>query len=212
MRRVAMAVVVVAVLLLAPQQASVAEAATCVRGTPAQKGQAAISMLAYPWQDLGYSVEFRPGRSGVLGLTYPDQRRIEVYVRDCQSVESVASVFGHEVGHAVDDTFNDGARREEWQLIRGFRADWYACSGCSDYVSGSGDFAEVFSFLKSASGRFRSAVAGPPSPEQAVLLERFFYPTPPDPPAPPEPPRGLLDILRLIPGLGLAPRQLAAQA
>ncbi len=210
MRRVPIAMVVAAVLLSTPQQVAVAQAATCVRGTPAQKGQAAIPMLAYPWHDLGYSVEFHPGRSGVLGLTYPDQRRIEVYVRDCQSIESVANVFAHEVGHAVDETFNDSVRREEWQRIRGYRAGWYACSGCSDYRFGSGDFAEVFAFLKAAGGRFRSAVAGPPSPEQAVQLERFFYPTPPAPPTPPEPPRGLLDILELIPGLGLPPLRLVA--
>ncbi len=191
--------VVVAVLSVAPQRTAVAGAAACHRGTPAEKGEAAVPRLRYPWQDLGYTVRFLPGRSGLLGLTYPEERRIEVYVRDCQSVDSVAHVFGHEVGHAVDDRFNDTWRREEWQQIRGFRADWYTCSGCSDYHSGAGDFAEVFSLLKAPPDRFRSAVAGPPSPEQAGQLERFFHPVPPPETAPPPPPdRGILDVLDVL--------------
>ena len=200
MKRVACAgaMVVVALLWVGPRPMAVAGAAPCHRGAPSEKGQAALPLLSYPWRDLGYTVEFLPGRSGMLGLTYPDERRIEVYVRECQSVDSVAHVFGHEVGHAVDESFNDAGRRQEWQQIRGFQADWYTCSGCSDYRSGSGDFAEVFSLLKAPPDRFRSAVAGPPSPEQAAQLERFFHPAPPPQPAPPPPDRGILDILPLI--------------
>ncbi len=199
MRRVVFvsAMVVVAALSIAPSTTAVADAAPCERGTPREKGEAAVPRLGYPWPALGYSVEFLPGRAGLLGMTYPDERRIEVYVRDCQSVASVASVFGHEVGHAVDVTFNDAGRRQEWQEIRGFRADWHACSGCPDYRSGSGDFAEVFSYLKSSGGRFRSQAAGPPSPDQAVQLERFFHAAPALQPAPPRP-GGILDLLSLF--------------
>ena len=201
MRRVACvgAMVVLVVLSSGPRSMAAAGAATCERGTPAEKGEAALPRLSYPWQNLGYTVQFLPGRSGILGMTYPDERRIEVYVRECQSVDSVAHVFGHEIGHAVDDRFNDAGRRQEWKRIRGFEAEWYTCRGCSDYRTGSGDFAEVFSLLKAPPDRFRSAVAGPPSPEQAGQLERFFHPVPPpETAAPPPPDRGILDLLGLL--------------
>lgn len=193
-----MAVVVATTLLAIGAVAGTApaRAAACERGTPAEKGEAAVSRLSYPWRDLGYSVEFHPGRTGYLGAAYTGERRIEIYVRDCQTVDSVANVFGHEVGHAVDDVYNDAARRAEWERMRGFEAPWYPCDLCSDYRSGAGDFAEVFAYLKAPRDRFRSQLAGPPSAAQASELERFFHPAPPAPLPPPR--SGLLDLL---PGL-----------
>ena len=200
MRRIVVAVVLVAVCTVGPPQVTEAQAAPCQRGTPEEKGQAAMPMLRYPWRDLGYAVEFLPGRPGYLGLTYPGQRRIVLFVRECQTVNSVAHVFGHEVGHAVDLEYNDAVRRVEWERIRGFHAPWFPCDGCSDYRSGAGDFAEVFAFLKATPHPFRSAVAGPPTVEQAAVLEPFFHPIPA--PAPPPPParRGLLGIPGLLAG------------
>lgn len=196
----AVAVVVAATLLAlgAVTGTAPARAAACERGTPGEKGEAAVSRLSYPWRDLGYSVEFHPGRTGYLGAAYTGERRIEIYVRDCQTVDSVANVFGHEVGHAVDDVHNDAARRVEWERLRGFVAPWYPCDLCSDYRSGAGDFAEVFAYLKAPRDRFRSQLAGPPSAAQASELERFFHPAPPAPVPPPRsglPSSGLLDLL-----------------
>ena len=200
MRRIAIAVVLAAVCTVVPPQATEAQAASCAGGTPDEKGQAATARLRYPWRDLGYTVEFQPGRPGYLGLTYPGQRRIVLFVRECQTVDSVAHVFGHEVGHAVDVTYNDALRRLEWQRIRGFDAPWFPCDGCSDYRTGAGDFAEVFAFLKAPPGAFRSALAGRPTAEQAAVLEPFFHPVtaPAPPPVPPR--RGLLGIPGLLAG------------
>jgi hypothetical protein len=179
-------------------------APSCPTGTPFDKGQAALAMIRYPWGQLGYSIEFLDGHPRYLGATYEMERRIEVYVGRCQSVTSVAHVVGHELGHAVDFTYNDGARRQEWARIRGFDAPWTACELCPDYGYGVGDFAEVFAYLKATPNHFRSKLAGPPSTAQAADLERFFQPRPPPAPAPPEAPSGLLEVLsRLLPALAL---------
>jgi hypothetical protein len=202
-RRIAIAVFVVAVAAVGPPLAGAAHAAACPQASPQEKGAAALPRLRYPWRDLGYSVEFQPGRDRYLGMTYPGEHRIEIYVRSCQTVESVTHVVGHEVGHAVDATYNDAGRRQEWERIRGFSGEWFPCDGCSDYRAGAGDFAEVFSYLEAEPAGFRSLAAGPPSPEQAVELERFFHSTPAPEPVPPVPGRGLLNLPRLLPGLSL---------
>lgn len=188
-----------ALLVVVPVPAGAAP--SCPGGTAFDKGQAALTMLRYPWGQLGYSIEFLDGRAGYLGATYEAERRIEIYVGRCQSVTSVAHVVGHEVGHAVDATYNDDHRRREWGRIRGFEAPWWPCHLCTDYGHGAGDFAEVFAYLKATPGHFRSKLAGPPSPGQAAELERFFHPSPV--PAPePRRPSGLIEILsRLLPPL-----------
>ncbi len=199
-RRLAVALAAAVLLVVPGLGADDAQARTrCEPGTPAEKGEAAASMLRYPWRDLGYTVEYRSGHPKYLGATYEHERRIEIYVGRCQTVASVAHVLGHEVGHAVDFAYNDGRRRLDWQAVRGFQAEWFACEYCPDYAYGSGDFAEVFSYLKASPTGFRSKLAGPPSPEQAAALERFFHAEPPPPP--PTPP-GLLEILsRVLPSL-----------
>ncbi|HEX2062861.1 MAG TPA: hypothetical protein VHE80_00405 [Acidimicrobiales bacterium] len=193
------AAVVAAAALLVVVPVPAGAAPSCPGGTPFGKGQAALDMLRYPWGQLGYSIQFLDGHPRYLGATYEEERRIEIFVGRCQSVTSVARVVGHEVGHAVDFTYNDGARRQEWARIRGFDAPWAACELCPDYTFGAGDFAEVFAYLKATPGQFRSKLAGPPSPAQAAELERFFHPSPLPVPAP-RGPSGLIEVLsRLLP-------------
>lgn len=156
-------------------------ASPCEHGTPDEKGQAALARIAYPWRDLGFEVVFRPGRRGYLGTTFVADRRIEVYVRTCQTVASVANVTGHELGHAVDVTYNTEARRDAWARARGFdpAAPWFGCSGCTDYETGAGDFAESFAWLKAPRAEFMSRMAPAPTDDQAPRLEPFFHPDPP---------------------------------
>lgn len=150
--------------------------ARCPGGSPQTKGRLALDRVNYPWQDLNYSVEFLPGKRGYLAITFTGPKRIEMYVRRCQSVDSVANTLAHEFGHALDDRYVTDAERGEYLAIRGKGPEWFPCNRCSDYASGAGDFAEVFAFLKSPPGRFRSKVAPPPDEAQAQLIERFYMP------------------------------------
>lgn len=152
---------------------------TCAKGTPQQKGTQAQELVTYPWRDLNYTVSFLGPRKGILALTHTGRKTIEVYVRGCQSVTSVAGVFAHEVGHALDDRLMTPDERGEYLAVRGISGEWFGCNRCTDFATPAGDFAEVFSFIHAPPHEFRSKMAGPPSPERVVTLQRFYQPDSP---------------------------------
>lgn len=140
------------------------------------RGQAALAAISYPWQQRlpGWTVRFKPGRSGVLGLTFTAERVIEVYVRDDQSDGFLRHVIAHELGHAVDVSLNTGAEREQWLAARGATgAPWWPGNGATDFSTGAGDFAECFAAWQTGSGNFRSNVAGWPTGDQLNLLAQL---------------------------------------
>jgi len=113
---------------------------------PEELGAQALSLISYPWQDLGYELRFLPAKEGLRGLTYPYEQRIEIYVRPSDTPESLAHVVAHEVGHVIDVVLNSGESRVRWLTARGLDADyrWWPTSGESDFATGAGDFAECF--------------------------------------------------------------------
>jgi hypothetical protein len=151
--------------------------AQCPSGTPTQKGQEAVTLVTYPWEQLDYRVEFLGPRSGYLAITNTGTKTISLYVRSCQSVNELAHTMAHEFGHAIDDRYNTEADRAQIQLYRGIipARPWFGCSSCTDYATPAGDFAEVFAYMHSPPGRFRSQLNGPPGPpEQLAAMEQFF--------------------------------------
>ncbi|HEX2064275.1 MAG TPA: hypothetical protein VHE80_07615 [Acidimicrobiales bacterium] len=138
-----------------------------------------LAGLSYPWQRLGFDITFLPARRGVLGATYLEERRIEIYVRADQTPLQLAHVIGHELGHAVDATYGTPQRRREWMRLRGMdpALDWWGCLGCRDYATPAGDFAEVFAYwLAGPDSGFNGRLAGPPVQEDMHLLTPFFWP------------------------------------
>jgi hypothetical protein len=142
----------------------------------AERGTEALALIDFPWQELGWRVDFLPARDGLLGMAYPQRREIEVYVRDSQPVERIAVVVAHEIAHALDLERNTASRRQAWLALRGLPADtpWFGCSGCVDYATGSGDFAEVFAAWQVGPIDFRSRLAPLPTEEQWPALIRLF--------------------------------------
>ena len=175
LQRTALVVTVLLALVTGPTAAS-------AQTRPEAIGQQALEMIDYPWETLGWTVEFKPGRSGYLGLAVGPERRVEIYVRDSHGVLDVAHTLAHELGHAVDLTYGIDYRRSEYRRMRGLsaKADWFGCDACSDYATPAGDFAEVFEYWLLGGGDFRSQLAGAPTAEQLEHLSTLFV-------APPQP-------------------------
>lgn len=108
--------------------------------------QEALGRIGYPWQHLGYGITFHGRDERVRALTFPYESRIEVYVRPGDTVEGLAHVIAHEIGHAIDVELNDGDRRRSWLVDRGVSEDypWWPGNGLNDFAVGAGDFAECF--------------------------------------------------------------------
>lgn len=125
--------------------------------------------LGYPWQELGYVIDFVPHTGGLLGLADPTSRTITVFVKPRQSVQSLRVVLAHEIGHALDDRTGTDVRRARYLEPRGIAPGTprFPCPGCHDVASPAGDFAEVFAAWLVGPTHFRSLLA--PLPDAARL-------------------------------------------
>jgi len=141
------------------------------------RGVRALNSLPYPWEEKlrGWSIQFHSSKTGFLGLTWPGDRRIDVFVRWDQSDAYLAHVIAHEIGHAVDVTHNSGSDRAAWQAARGIgSAPWWPSAAASDFSTGAGDFAEAFAVnVTGSSTYYRSRLAGPPTWSQRNLLNQL---------------------------------------
>lgn len=161
------------------EASNVEVAARCSNASPQAKGAKALELVRYPWPRLGYRVEFLGPKAGYLAMTYTGPKLIEVYVRPCHTINQIANTLGHEFGHAADDRYNTDAERLKIQEYRGYgiRDNWFGCNRCTDYDTPAGDYAEVFAYLFSPKGKFRSTMARPPARgPQTDLLIPFFGP------------------------------------
>lgn len=149
-------------------------------GWQQRRGQAALdSLRPGAAARTGFRIEFMGARKGYMGLTHLDERRIEMFVRACgaQSDELLRHVMAHELGHAYDTVRNNAALRAAWQAARGIPAStpWYGCSGCTDFATPAGDFAEVYAQWARGASTNRSQLAGDVPPAQlSALASRFF--------------------------------------
>ena len=145
-------------------------------GTVEERGAAALALIKYPWDRTGYSIAFTGPNDGLLGLTDPNRKQITIYVRPAQSTADIARVLGHEIGHSVDFTMTTDAERADYRRIRGLDdRPWYpSCSGCSDYASPVGDWAETFAYWLLGEGSFASTLASRPTAAQLTALTPIF--------------------------------------
>jgi hypothetical protein len=65
------------------------------------------------------------------------------------------------------------------------KTPWFGCSGCTDFNTPAGDFAETFAFLLLGPGNFSGKIASAPAEGQVPVLKAFFnselQPTPQNP-------------------------------
>lgn len=149
------------------------QAATAGLTESERRGRAALTLIDYRWQELlpEWSIDFLDAKEGLYGLTLVPEKRIEIYVRPEQSETLLAHVIAHELGHAVDVTFNDGGERRRWEEARDLDgAPWWPGSGATDFSTGAGDFAEAFAAWQVGDESFRSTLADPPTAEHLALI------------------------------------------
>lgn len=141
--------------------------------TPRQRGEEALASFNYDWQNglPGWEISFHPGRKGVLGYTFVQEQRIEIYVRDDMSSSLLGHVIAHEVGHAIDVTQNSGDDRRRWQEMRAIEdKPWWPGNGSTDFSTGAGDFAESFAAWQVGTASFRSNLGPPPDSAARALM------------------------------------------
>ena len=131
-----------------------------------------LSRISFPWEEAlpGWTIEFLGGRPGYLGATWPERKRIEIFVRDGLTDGELAFTLAHEIGHAVDVVHFDQDDRTRWLRVRG-RPDarWWTGSGVSDFEVGAGDWAEAFAVWQ-VGGRSLSTLADQPDPGQLAIV------------------------------------------
>jgi hypothetical protein len=135
----------------------------------------ALALVDFDWASSlpGWQLRFLDGRSGYRGLTFPERRVIEVYVRAGDSPQRLAHVVAHELGHAVDVTHLSEVDRGTWRAARGFGPStiWFAqAAGAADFATAAGDFAESFAWIHAPTGHWYSQLSAPPDVTQAAVL------------------------------------------
>src|SRR5262249_25562373 len=135
-----------------------------------------LAFINFPWQQLNYQIVFGSPRHGLRAMIFPDKHRIEIYARPADSARLLAYDIAHELGHAIDLTFNTAEIRQKWMELRGIQpaTPWFGCEKFSDFNPPSGDFAETFVFLFRGPGHFYGRIAPPPVQAQLPSLEAFF--------------------------------------
>jgi hypothetical protein len=138
--------------------------------------ETALALIGFPWQELQYDIVFKAPERGVRAMTFPREHRIEVYARPGDDAQLLAYDIAHELGHAIDATRNTPETRREWMKARGIdpSTPWFGRSGCTDFNTPAGDFAETFALFLLGPGHFDGRIAPPPSAEEIPALASFF--------------------------------------
>src|SRR3954447_7460363 len=147
-------------------------------GWQAARGSRALASLRHS-TPAGVSVSFKAGRSGYLGLTYPAQRHVDMFVRSCgsESWSLLRHVMAHEMGHAYDAAHMTAAKRARYMAMRGLPAGtpWFGCGYCTDFATPAGDFAETYSQWQRGSSDSRTRIAPMPGPAALAQLGATFF-------------------------------------
>ena len=154
----------------------IAAEAEAVTATSQELGDQAEALLPFDWEELvpGWQINYRGHNSGFRGLTYPYDQTIEIFVRQTDTPESLASIVAHEIGHAVDVTYLGSDERDRWLEVRGIEdAPWWSDAYASDFQSGAGDFAEAFA-VWAVDDTSSSEIAEQPTQAELDVLVSFL--------------------------------------
>lgn len=147
--------------------------------TVEQLGAEAVRLVHFDLARLpGWQIAFLPARAGFQGRTFPDRRRIEVYVSSRDTARTASYNLAHEIGHAVDLTYSTRASRLAYRNIRGIPAAtlWFGCGDCPDFATPSGDFAESFGLtVTDPAFDWRSKMGARPTAVQRAAIVALYH-------------------------------------
>jgi len=157
-----------------PTQVLGASQTFVMTGYPAEMGNAAEATVEFDFRSAlpDWQIGYADDHPDFLGVTLSAQQLITVHVEADATVEIVAAVLMHEVGHAIDLEFLDDEMRSEWIDLRGMPATWWPGNGLSDFAVGAGDFAEAVSAL--TTGSPSSSVYGEFTAEQLDFVAQIL--------------------------------------
>lgn len=144
--------------------------------SPDEVGAEALGLVQYDWRSRfeDWEIVFDGARDGLRALTFPGERRIEVFVRPSDSAASIHRVLAHEIGHMVDVEINSNADRDRWRRQRGLgdAVSWWPNESQPDFATGAGDFAEAFAVWETGVTS-HSTVSRQPNAADLALLEEL---------------------------------------
>jgi hypothetical protein len=157
----------------APAPSVTTEAVVSTTTAPLSLGQQALERVTFDWRTPfpTWRVEFRGARDGIRALTYPAERRIEIFIRPTDTVTSLHRVFAHELGHVIDVEMNSDGDRDRWLDQRTIprATPWWPTAESPDFATGAGDFAEAFAVWETGVST-RSTIGDQPDSADVELL------------------------------------------
>ena len=122
-------------------------------GFPTEIGAAAEATISFDFRSVlsDWQIGYAEDHADFLGVTRSEDKSIVVHVEPDATVEVVAAVLMHEVGHAIDLERLSDEQRSEWIELRDMPSTWWPGNGLSDFAVGAGDFAEAVSALTTGS-------------------------------------------------------------
>ena len=146
---------------------------TVTTTAPMSLGAQALERVTFDWRTPfpTWQVEFRGARDGIRALTYPAERRIEVFIRPTDTAITLHRVFAHELGHVIDVEMNSDRDRDRWLDQRAIprATPWWPTAESPDFATGAGDFAEAFAVWETGVST-RSTVGDQPDSADVELL------------------------------------------
>jgi len=120
---------------------------------PTELGAAAEATIAFDFRSVlpDWQIEYADDHPDFLGVTHSHDKSIVVHVEPGASVDVVAAVLMHEVGHAIDLEQLSDDQRAEWIELRNMPSTWWPGNGLNDFAVGAGDFAEAVSAFTTGS-------------------------------------------------------------
>lgn len=122
-------------------------------GFEAEVGAAAEATIDFDFRSVlsDWQIGYAEDHPDFLGITRSEDKSIVVHVEPDASVDVVAAVLMHEVGHAIDLERLTDEKRSQWIQLRQMPSTWWPGNGLSDFAVGAGDFAEAVSAVTTGS-------------------------------------------------------------